>query len=171
MLRMRCAGPGAPRPDKSASRLPFQTPLPPVPTRPASAPASPHQTPRRLPLAAPAAGPLPTRRWSPFPLIPPPQACRCSPPLPRPALCALPADGLRPLPVSASASSARNPASPLLRHASGKILAAVTHWPQMRRPVAPLLHASAAAGLSQACVFLSFPHFITLASPALCSFL
>jgi len=46
-----------------------------------------------------AAGPLPTCRLSPFPLIPPPQACRCSPPLPRHALCALPPDGLRPLPV------------------------------------------------------------------------
>src|SRR6266480_7934457 len=80
-------------------------------------------------------------------------------------------DGLRPLPAPAAASSARNPASPRLPHASGKILAAATHWPQMRRPVAPPLHGSAAAGLSQACVFLSFPHFITLASLALGAFL
>jgi len=70
-----------------------------------------------------------------------------------------------------AAFSARNPASPLLHHASGKILAAATRWTQMRRPVAPLLHGSAAAELSKGFVFFSFPHLITPASRALGAFL
>src|SRR5260370_7910935 len=133
-----CACRFDPLPDKSVSPLPVQTPLTPVPTRPASAPASPHQTPRSLPLAALATAPLPIYCWSPFPLIPPPPA------LPEQLHSAFALGCWRLDPAPPAASSAKNPAFPPPLHASDKTPAAATRSLQTRQPTARLPPAFAA---------------------------
>jgi len=139
-----------PTPDKSASPLPVQTPLTPVPTRQqrSSVAASNPRDFTRRPAAGHCQPPLVA-----VPLIPPPQpaAARHS------ARMHFGASSwwLATSPRSASASSARNPAP----HCYVMLLANSRRrnpLTQRRRPVAPLLHGSAAANSPSVC-FLSFP--------------
>jgi len=148
-----CACPFDPPPDKSASPLPVQHRLRLFQhgqQASSVAASNPSETSTRRPRGRTTANPPLVA----VPLIPPPQACRCSPPLPRQHF-ARSSWWLR-LSRFCLRLFRQKSSVPLLRHASGKILAA---QPAGLKGVDQLLHSARLrrAELSQACVFSHSP--------------